>query len=72
MDRLTAFGFIAVSLMLIFYALEHYSHWFILCFASACALSAVYGYLQRAMPFAFVEGIWTLVALWRWWHTPPF
>lgn len=70
MDALTTFGFIAVALMLLFYALEHRSHWFILCFAGACALSSLYGYLQGAMPFALVEGIWTVVAFHRWRHTP--
>ena len=66
MDGLTAFGFVAVSLMLLFYWLEHRSHWFVLCFAGACAMSALYGYLQGATPFAFVESIWTFVALDRW------
>jgi len=65
-DRLTGFGLLAVSLMLIFYALEDRGHWFVLGFAIACALGSVYGFLQGAWPFGFVEAIWALVALRRW------
>jgi hypothetical protein len=67
MDRLTAFGLIAVSLMLIFYALEKRSSLFVLAFAAACVMGSVYGFLQGAWPFGLVEGVWSLVALRRWW-----
>jgi hypothetical protein len=50
MDRLTAFGLFAVSAMLVCYAFEYRSRWFIL----------------GAWPFGVVEGIWALVALRRW------
>ncbi len=66
MDPLTLFGFVAVSLMVTFYAFERRSRWFVLCFAISCVLAAVYGYLQGALPFAFVEIIWAGVALRRW------
>lgn len=66
MDLLTAFGLLAVTLMLVFYALEHRSHWFVLLFAGACALGSVYGFLQGAWPFGVIEAIWALVALRRW------
>jgi hypothetical protein len=46
MDRLSLFGLLAVTLMLIFYALEDRSAWFILAFAGACALGSIYGFLQ--------------------------
>jgi hypothetical protein len=65
-DRLTAFGLIAVSLMLVFYALEDRSCWFVLAFAGSCVLGSVYGFLQGAWPFGLVEGIWAVVALRRW------
>jgi hypothetical protein len=68
MDTLTLFGLVAVSLMLIFYALENRSHWFVLAFAGACALGSVYGFLQGAWPFGLVEAVWSLVALRRWWN----
>ena len=66
MDRLTLFGLFAVTAMLVCYALEHRSHWFILAFAAACALGSVYGFLQGAWPFGLVEAIWAVVALRRW------
>lgn len=66
MDNLTLFGLFAVSAMLVCYALEKRSHWYILGFAAACALGSVYGFLQGAWPFGLVEAIWALVALRRW------
>lgn len=66
MDALTAFGLFAVSAMLVTYALEARSPWFILGFAGACALGSIYGFLQGAWPFGLVEAIWSLVALQRW------
>jgi hypothetical protein len=66
MDGLSLFGLFAVTAMLVAYALEDRSHWFILAFAGACALGSVYGFLQGAWPFGLVEAIWTGVALRRW------
>lgn len=66
MDALTVFGLVAVTLMLVFYALEDRSPWCVLGFAGACALGSTYGFLQGALPFGLVEGVWTLVALRRW------
>lgn len=66
MDALTLFGLLAVSLMLVFYALESRSTWYVLAFAGACVLASVYGFLQGAWPFGVVEGIWAVVALQRW------
>lgn len=66
MDYLTLFGLIAVTAMLVFYALEDHSSWFILAFAVACALGSIYGFLQGAWPFGVVEAIWASVAVWRW------
>jgi hypothetical protein len=65
---LTAFGLFAVSSMLVCYAFEKRSVWFILGFAGACALGSAYGFLQGAWPFGLVEGIWSMVALRRWWR----
>jgi len=67
MDRLTIFGLFSVTAMLIFYALEHRSHWFILAFAVSCVLGSIYGFLQGAWPFGLVEVVWSIVALKRWW-----
>ena len=67
MDALTAFGALSVAAMLLFYALEERSPWFVLAFAAACLASSVYGFLQGAWPFGVVELIWSGVALRRWW-----
>ena len=66
MDWLTLFGLFAVTAMLVCYALEHRSRWFILAFAVACALGSIYGFLQGAWPFGLVEAVWAVVALRRW------
>jgi hypothetical protein len=63
---LTFFGLFSVAAMLVCYALEKRSRWFILAFAGACALASAYGFLQGAWPFGMVEAIWSLVALRRW------
>ncbi len=67
MDDLTIFGLLAVTAMLVCYACERRSPWFILGFAGSCLLGSIYGFLQGAWPFGFVEGIWSIVAARRWW-----
>jgi hypothetical protein len=66
MTPLDAFGLFAVTAMLLTYALEKRSPWFVLAFAGSCALGSVYGFLQGAWPFGLVEAIWSLVAIRRW------
>jgi hypothetical protein len=74
-NALTLFGLFAVTAMLVTYALESRSTWFILAFAASCALGSVYGFLQGAWPFGLVEAIWSLVAVRRWYlaidRNPP-
>lgn len=67
MSVLTLFGLIAVTLMLLFYALEQRSRWYTLAFAGACVLGSAYGFLQGAWPFGLVEAVWFFVAIRRWW-----
>lgn len=67
MDALTWFGLCAVSAMLVCYAFEQRSPWWVLGFAGACVLGSTYGFLQGAWPFGGVEAIWSLIALRRWW-----
>ena len=67
MDILTLFGAGAVTLMLLSYALEHRSYWWVFVFALACAASSLYGWLAGTWPFGVVEAIWALVAFRRWW-----
>jgi hypothetical protein len=62
MSPLTLFGLFAVTAMLVTYALEARSRWFILAFAGACLLGSAYGFLQGAWPFGAVEAIWAVVA----------
>jgi hypothetical protein len=66
MDRLSVFGVVAVTLMVVFYALEHRGRRYVLAFAGSCVLASIYGFLQGAWPFGVVEAIWALVALRRW------
>jgi hypothetical protein len=68
MDALTAFGLFSVTAMLVCYALEDRSVWFIFGFAGACVLGSIYGFLQGAWPFGAVEAIWALVAVRRGLH----
>ena len=67
MNALTLFGLFAVTGMLITYALEARSRWFIFAFAISCVLGSVYGFLQGAWPFGIVEAAWSVVAVRRWW-----
>lgn len=66
MNGLTAFGLFAVTAMVVCYAFEKRSHWFVLGFAISCILGSVYGFLQGAWPFGVVEGIWFAIAARRW------
>lgn len=66
MNTLTAFGLFAVTAMVVCYAFEKRSHWFVLGFAVSCVLGSAYGFLQDAWPFGVVEGIWFAIAMRRW------
>ena len=66
MNLLSLFGLFAVTAMMICYAFEDRSSWFVLAFAGACALGSIYGFLQGAWPFGLAESIWRLIAIWRW------
>ena len=66
MDALTIFGAVAVTAMLLFYALESRSPVFVLAFAGGCLASSAYGFLQGAWPFGVVELVWAAVAIRRW------
>jgi hypothetical protein len=67
MNMLTAFGFFAVTAMVVCYALEHRHRSFILLFAFSCALGSAYGFLQGAWPFGLVELVWSGIAAAKWW-----
>jgi hypothetical protein len=65
-NLLNLFGLFAVTAMLVCYASEKRSDWFILAFSVACALGSLYGFLQGAWPFGLVEAVWAVVAVRRW------
>ena len=62
---LTAFGSVAVSVMLVSYWLEPRSKWFVLVFAIASAATAAYSGLVEAYPITVIEFLWALVAFRR-------
>jgi hypothetical protein len=64
---LTIYGVVALTFMMSMYALERRGDGFVLAFAVGCALSSTYGFASGAWPFGVVEGIWTAIALRRWW-----
>lgn len=66
MSTLSLFGLMAVTLMLIFYALEEKNNGFILAFSFSCFLGSIYGFLQGAWPFGVVEAIWGGIAFRKW------
>ena len=59
---ITSFGVIAVTFMMVMYALERRHRRFVLAFAAGCLLSSAYGFLSGAWPFGVVEVIWAIVA----------
>lgn len=61
----TAFGVVAVSLMMAAYAAERRHRRFVLAFAIGCLLSSAYGFLAGAWPFGVIEIIWAAIALRR-------
>jgi hypothetical protein len=67
-NGLSLFGLVAVTAMVVTYALEDRSHWFVLGFSVACLLGSAYGFLQGAWPFGLVETVWAGIALRRWLH----
>jgi hypothetical protein len=66
-----AFGFLAVSCMVVTYALEPRSHLYVLGFALSCVAASLYAVLIHSWPFAAVEGVWAMVALRRWVRVRP-
>lgn len=62
---ITVFGIIALTLMMVMYALERRHPSFVLAFAVGCLLSSTYGFLSGAWAFGVVELVWTGVAVRR-------
>ena|SRR5579871_564941 len=64
-NALTVYGVLALTFMMVMYALERRRPAFILAFAAGCLLSSVYGFMSGAWPFGVVELIWCGVAVGR-------
>ncbi len=58
-------GAVAVSAMVLAYALEARHRAFVGVFAAACAASSVYGFLIGSLPFGLAEAVWSAAALRR-------
>lgn len=69
MTGIEYFGIAAVVVMVASYALENRSPVFILIFAAACAAAALYALLIGSYPFFIAEGLWSLIALRRWFQS---
>ena len=62
---LTIFGSLAVTIMMVAYWQEPRSKWFTLAFAVGSAATSAYSGLVEAYPITVIEGLWSLVALQR-------
>lgn len=65
---ITVFGVIALTFMMVMYALERRHANYVVAFAVGCLLSGAYGFLSGACPFGVVELVWTGVAARRFWE----
>jgi len=61
---ITLYGVLAVTFMIMMYALESRGPRYVVGFAVGCLLSSVYGFLSGAWPFGLAEILWAVVA-WR-------
>jgi hypothetical protein len=64
-NAVTLFGVLAVSFMMVMYALEQRRPAFVLAFAVGCLFSSAYGFLSGAWPFGMIEVVWSAVAVRR-------
>jgi len=59
---ITVFGVVALTFMMVMYALERRHPSFVFAFTVGCLLSSAYGFMSGAWPFGVVELVWTGVA----------
>ena len=62
MDAVEIFGTVAISIMVVSYALEKRRPIFVATFALGCCLAAGYAYLLESYPFVIAETLWAGVA----------
>ena len=65
-EAVELFGIAAIAIMVISYALESRGKIFVAIFAVGCAMAAVYAWMIGSYPFLIAEGIWSVIAFWRW------
>lgn len=65
-ETVELFGIAAITIMVISYALESRGKIFVAIFAVGCAMAAIYAWMIGSYPFLIAEGIWAVIALWRW------
>jgi hypothetical protein len=65
MNAVTFYGGIALSFIVLTYALDSRGRRFILPFALACALASAYGFARGAWTFGVIEALICLIALRR-------
>ena len=59
------FGLVVVTVMMLAYALESRSKWFVLLFVVGSVATAAYSALVEAYPITAVEAVWAVIALRR-------
>jgi hypothetical protein len=64
-NAVTIYGVLALSFMMLMYALEKRGRLFIILFALGCVLSSIYGFASGAWPFGVIEAIWCFIAIRR-------
>ena len=65
MNAVTIYGVIALTFMMLMYALESRGRRFVALFTLGCVLSSIYGFASGAWPFGVVEAVWSLIAVRR-------
>jgi hypothetical protein len=66
---LTLYGVVAVTFMMVTYALESRGRGFVLAFTLGCLASSLYGFLSGVWPFGIVEALWSVLAYRRYLHS---
>lgn len=68
---LTTYGVVALTFMMLMYAMERRGRKYILAFAIGCLLSSVYGFAAGTWPFGAVEATWFVIATRRFSRSAP-
>jgi len=66
MAAIELLGIVAISIMVVSYALERRGRIYIAIFALGCALAAIYAFYIHSYPFLIAEGLWSVIAIQRW------